>query len=729
MVKLKKNLIYGFVLSISLILTACGGKTGGGGNKGNGGNNTSSDKISPTIQKISPLDTAIITDTLTPLVFDIKDDSNGTGIDTATVKITFSESNTTYPLALDGNSSYYRYLPTKVHPLSYGNVAFVITALDKAKNQGKKEFSIYVKEQRKLSAIPLASPRTAYAPAKIRFAPKVTTNNAIQSYEWDFTGNGKIDRRDITADSYIWEYKTPGDYNVTLKVVDATNQEINGTVLIHIMNAPPEVSVDSRPSNGAIPLKVTFAVNANDSDGIALYEWDYDGDGTYDYNSTTTGNSSHEYKTQGIFNANLRVTDKLGGVTLYTTPTTKVRALEAGSPTVGIAGSPATGKAPLKVSFSATGTDPQSKGFASYEWDFDGDNTYDVKDTKASASYTYETSGTFYPRVKVTTTDGRITYDAMEIKVAQEVTLKLSSSTVDTFTQSDVNITTTLAAKTEVKLFIEDENGNEVKVMQDWQLRNNGTYEDIWDGHATDGSVVKEGKYYAVILYKEGSETKRLDLRESTGGRKYNPQRTEMGRSFAPFDNRPLKVDFTLPRASEVVSFIGYDYTDTRIVTLRSRQTLGKGKYADVWNSLNDEGVLIAPPPGRWFLYGVWAYELADNAIYVKSGAHISGVTATPPIYTPDTHEADGKQATLKVHFTLTKGATVELEVIDATEGVAVATKTYENIGTGEQTIEFDGKDNNGVYLHPGKYSVGIRAVDANGYRSMMVYTITRIYY
>jgi len=83
----------------------------------------------------------------------------------------------------------------------------------------------------------------------------------------------------------------------------------------------------------------------------------------------------------------------------------------------------------------------------------------------------------------------------------------------------------------------------------------------------------------------------------------------------------------------------------------------------------------------------------------------------------------------MKIHFNLNKTANVELEVFDATKGVAVATRNYANVQEGNQTVEFDGKDNNGVFLHPGKYSIGIRAVDENGYRSMMQYTISRIYY
>lgn len=688
------------------------------------------DEIAPSAQMVSPNAGAIVNDPLTPLVFNIYDDVNGSGLDENSTQITFTDSNKTFTLLKDVNSSYFTYTPTDTNALPYGKLDFSIQAKDKAGNTSQTPFSIFVQEKSVLSAIPIASPQTAYAPATIRFSPKVTTDNAIQRYYWDFTGNGSYERSDITANSYTWTYTTPGDYNVTLKAVDVNNKEILGSTIVHILNTPPQVTVESSPSNGAIPLTVNFSVTASDADGIALYEWDFDGDGVYDYNSTSSGNTSHIYTTQGIFNAKLRVTDSRGATVLYTTPTTKVLASSQGSPSVTASGSPLQGNAPLNVNFSATATDPQGKGFALYEWDFDGDGVYDYNSTNsASTTFQYTQAGTFYPRIKVTTTDGRITYDALEAIINQSVSLSVVTDTIDVLQGETTTIHTTTTAKSQMKVVMEDRDYNVIKIVQDWTIREAGSYDDVWDGTDVNGHPVKEKDYYAVLLYKVGNEIKRLDLRDSSGGTRYNPPRNENPRSFAPYDNRPMKINFTLSKPSEVVSFIGYDYTDTRIVTLRSREVLGKGTYTDTWNSINDEGIYIVPPPGRWFLYGVWAFTLADNAVYVQSGAHVSAVTVTPPIYTPDSHEDNGKPATMKIHFNVNKQSTIELEVFDATKGVPVATRTFANIPAGDQIVEFDGKDNNGTYLYPGKYSVGIRAVDENGYRSMMEYTISRIYY
>ncbi len=683
------------------------------------------DNQAPTIKLLNLTEGDIIQDVTTVIKVKITDDN--VGVDYDSIEFYINDINQTNNITRDGDVV--TYIPTAKQPLPFGTVKITVKAKDNAKNQALKDMNIFVQEKNKLTATPIASSISSYAPTTITFSPKVTTNNAIQTYSWDFNGDGSYDRSDITANSYSWSYTTPGDYNVTLKVVDANGDEVTGSVMVHILNSPPQVTVESTPSNGAVPLTVQFVATATDFNGIARYEWDFDGDGTYDKNSTD-GNVSYQYTTQGVFNAKVRVIDNLGASTVYTTPTTKVLALTSGSPSVVASSSTTQGKAPLNVAFNATATDPQNKGFSKYEWDFDGDGVYDYSSSSsASVSHNFVNAGTFYPKIKVTTTDGRVTYDALEIVVEQSLSLSVSSDTIDTENNDTTTIHTILGAKAEISLVIEDENKNVVKIIQDWSTRESGSYDDIWNGTNNANQIVKEGKYYAVLLYKESGEIKRLDLRETTGGSRYNPSRNNAPRSFAPLDNRPLKMTFTLPRASEVVSFMGYSYSNTRIITFRSREPLGRGTYTDIWNGQNDEGVLISPPPGKWFMYGVWAFTLADNAIYVKSGVYVSNLIATPPIYTPDSHESEGKQATLKIDFELNKASNVEMELYDAIRGVIVASRNYSNLDAGEQRVEYDGKDNSGNYLYPGTYTLGVRAVDENGYRSIMHYTIIRIKY
>ena len=689
------------------------------------------DKIAPTINMVSPEPSSVVTNKDELLKFSIKDDINGTGVDRISAKILFNDLNKTFPLVYDNNSSNYIYNPKNSMLLPYGTVNFTILAKDKANNKASEKFFIYLKEKKSLYAYPKASATTAYAPATIIFSPKVTTDNAIQRYSWDFNGDGVFEGSDITANSYTWKYNEPGDYNVTLSVVDVNNNEMNGSVIIHILNKPPKIKVESTPSNGEIPLLVKFVVNAEDSDGIALYEWDFDGDGVYDYN-TTSNTAEYNYTKIGTYQANLKVTDSKGTVATYSAPTTTVIASPKGSPTVEAKASKYSGNAPLNVNLSATVNDPQNRGFKSYEWDFDGDGVYDYNSTTTpDINYTYTKAGKYYPKIRVTTNDGRTTSDAIEVTIDLNIILSIDekTNTIDTFNGESSNISIKNSATVDMRVIVEDRDYTKIRVLDDWKSQKAGEHNFTWDGTDDKGKVVKEGDYYVVVEYKLNGKTKRVDLRETTGGNRYNPQRDENPKSFAPFDNRPMKITFNITKPSEVVSFIGYDYVDTRVVTLRSRDVLGKGSYQDIWYSTNEEGQFISPPPGKWFLYGIWAFELAHNVVYVKSGSHISKLTSTPPIYTPISHDENGEQKKLKINFKLNKDATIELEVYDAQKGVLAATRTFKNVKSGEATIEFDGKDNYGVYLHPGKYTIGLKAVDKSGYRSITQYCVTRIDY
>ena len=128
-------------------------------------------------------------------------------------------------------------------------------------------------------------------------------------------------------------------------------------------------------------------------------------------------------------------------------------------------------------------------------------------------------------------------------------------------------------------------------------------------------------------------------------------------------------------------------------------------------------------------MFGSWAYRLPDNAIYVSSGSHVFNVTALPPIYDPTTHDEEGKRTSLKISFTLTGDATAELSVIDAQTGTRAASRTYPGLNAGANTIEWDGRNKAGEFLAPGKYQIGITALDRSGYRSLTEYTLQRINY
>lgn len=148
---------------------------------------------------------------------------------------------------------------------------------------------------------------------------------------------------------------------------------------------------------------LVFYAEASDPDGIVSnYEWDFDGDGVYDSETGSTASASHAYSSAGTYSARVRVTDNSGGavvssaVTIYAETSTTNQA-----PTIlSFTASPSSGTAPLAVTFSVS-TDED--GYLTYyEWDFDGNGTFDATTTSSPTAYTYETAGTYSARVRVT---------------------------------------------------------------------------------------------------------------------------------------------------------------------------------------------------------------------------------------------------------------------------------------------------------------------------------------
>ena len=690
------------------------------------------DSIAPVVSAISSEDGDLIADPLQVLTYSVTD-VNGTGVDAVSLSVYINNTDRTEQATFE--AGVLTFTPSSASSLPLSSFDLNVIAKDMLGNETNATFSYVVQPKVELGAFPRAIPESAIAPASIRFSPIVTTDTAIQYYAWDLDGDGAFERGDIVGNTYTYTYTIPGDYNVSLQVRDANGEYLVGSKIVHIYNLPPVVSAEATPSNGEIPLDVTFSVTATDNEGIGKYEWDFEGDGVYDYESVSTGSVLHTYTTAGEYAATVRVTDTAGASAIYTLPTTTINAATAGAPSVTASANVQSGTVPLAVSLNATASDPQGKAFTLWEWDFDGDGVYDYNSSQSAAvSHTFVSAGTHYPRVRVTTEDGRTAIDPIEIKVQNSISISRDLNTIDIALGENVDITTVLGGNTRISILIENKSNQLVRTLVDWRDRVAGTYTDSWDGLTADGQKLPEGDYYAILLYEEDGQTKRVDLRDSSGGSQYAPSRTDASsyydRKIAPFDNDPMQVTVTLGAAAEVTAFVGYSTygPDVRVATLFTRRVFPKGSHVIKWYSITNDGQFILPE-GGYFMYGNWAYTLADNAIYVKSGAHITSVIASPAIYDPTSHKAGGLRDTLDISFNLTGDASVMLSVIDAETGILVAYKKYEDLSAGLNTVEWDGRNGSGEFIAPGRFTLGLKAVDETGYSSLTQYTMQRIYY
>jgi glucose/arabinose dehydrogenase/PKD repeat protein len=102
-------------------------------------------------------------------------------------------------------------------------------------------------------------------------------------------------------------------------------------------------------------------------------------------------------------------------------------------PTAVINAQPTNGPAPLTVAFDGTGsTDPDGDPIT-YAWDLDGDGAFDDS-TSATTSTTYQTAGTYTPRLQVTDTSGATAIASVTISAGNTPPRPVIDTPTDTTT-------------------------------------------------------------------------------------------------------------------------------------------------------------------------------------------------------------------------------------------------------------------------------------------------------
>ena len=222
-------------------------------------------------------------------------------------------------------------------------------------------------------------------------------DGTIVLYQWDFDGDGDFDYSSTESPAVMHAYPNKGLYHAVLRVTDNDGLWSASSVDI-AAGARPKAKATAQPTSGKVPLIVTLGGTGTDSDGsVVLYEWDFDGDGAYEYSTDANGTTTHTYDIGGFFNATLRVKDNDG-----LTATDSVL-ISVSAPPVALARAyPLSGPAPLTVTFFANGKDTDGSP-EYYDWDYDGDGTYDVRlIASMNSTYTYTKPGTYTATLKVT---------------------------------------------------------------------------------------------------------------------------------------------------------------------------------------------------------------------------------------------------------------------------------------------------------------------------------------
>jgi PKD repeat protein len=306
------------------------------------------------------------------------------------------------------------------------------------------------------------------------------TDEDIATTEWDFDYNGSSFDVDATGDSASHIYLTPGTRNVAIRVTDTADVDSSVDVAIAThtvtvsLNSSPNAVLTVTPTTAGIGQTVNFSsTGSSDSDGvITKHEWDLDGDGTYEVDTGVSATTSRSYATAGARTIRLRVTDNLGA-----TATDAVNLVVSnGTPNASFTISPNPAPIGPPVTFNASASSDPDGTIVKYEWDLDGDGTYET-DTAGNdtTSQAYLTGGTRTIRLRVTDDDGATAVDTNTLFVSNS---RPSASFTVSPNPAQLGAPVTFNASAS-----SDSDGSIAKY--EWDLDGNGTYETDAGGTAT----------------------------------------------------------------------------------------------------------------------------------------------------------------------------------------------------------------------------------------------------
>ena len=285
--------------------------------------------------------------------------------------------------------------------------------------------------------------------------------------DWDIAGTPK------SGSSVTETFATPGPRTITMT---ATDTDAGDGTVDAIPATPQTVTVGNGGNpNGAFSAgpnpaqpgeTVTFNAAASTAQGggsIAKYEWDLDGVAGYELDTGAVASATTSYAATGVHNVSLKVTDNCGGQD--TTPGSVF--VNNNSPTASFTVTPNPAAIGATVTFNGTASSDPGGSIAKYEWDLDGDGTFETDTgTVATTTKAYTVGKTYFVKLRVTDNNGATSVTFDNLRVNAKPVPNFSYLPVDPLVGQQVTFDGTASA---------DPDGTVASYQ--WDLDGNGSFE------------------------------------------------------------------------------------------------------------------------------------------------------------------------------------------------------------------------------------------------------------
>lgn len=189
-------------------------------------------------------------------------------------------------------------------------------------------------------------------------------------------------------------------------------------------NNPPTVTLTATPTNGTLPLKVTFSWQVSDLDGDSITcTLDINSDGSIDYtiNNCTNGKTQeHTYTTQNKYTAKITASDNKGGSDSSSVEVAANQKINNPPDITSFSANPQSGTAPLAVIFSWQISDVDSNTLTCLI-DTNNDNSIDYTINNCTNAktqkHTYPITNSYTAKLTVRDSEGEADTETQTIQV------------------------------------------------------------------------------------------------------------------------------------------------------------------------------------------------------------------------------------------------------------------------------------------------------------------------
>ncbi len=241
---------------------------------------------------------------------------------------------------------------------------------------------------------PTADAGTAPSPkatVSAQFNGSMSQGNIVD-YIWDF-GDGTP--ASVMSPSHA--FPDEGTFIVSLVVINNVSAADVDTLTVNVANNAPNVEPIADMTTD-IGVAMSFLVLAYDVDGyIASYKWDFADGGT-----ATTRSASHTWMRDGPQRVSYNVTDD-DGAWVRKTLWVNVTNVE---PKASFTVNPPTPNEGVSVRVDASGSIEPGNDIVLYEWDWNGDGTWDNSSATPVFNYVYYRPGAYNLTLRVTDGEG-----------------------------------------------------------------------------------------------------------------------------------------------------------------------------------------------------------------------------------------------------------------------------------------------------------------------------------